>query len=151
MGDDPRPVDISGYVSCELKNISWKVLHDSSEVDGHSGSDMLGLVALAQITVYSINGELKFTAMSTVTANDLECKTTFTVNKTTQWMLGMAGEEKRLAVEHARIDAKIDPKECKVQKNFREIFRKNTINCARNYLTKKTAIAKNRTVASAGI
>ena len=103
---------------------------------------MLGIVALVLITVYLINGELKFTAVSTVRATDLKRKTTLNVNKTIQWMLGMAGEEKCLPVEHARRDAKIDPRECKVQKLQKDIQEKHN-QLLQKLLDKENSDSKN--------
>ena len=58
-GDDPRLLVVAGGVSCQLENLSSQVLHDGSQVDGRTGSDTLGVVALAQMTVNTADGELK--------------------------------------------------------------------------------------------
>ncbi|KAK2173842.1 hypothetical protein NP493_847g00048 [Ridgeia piscesae] len=49
-GDDPRLLVVAGGVSRKLENLSSQVLHDGSQVDGRTGSDTLGVVALAQMT-----------------------------------------------------------------------------------------------------
>ena len=58
-GDDPRLLVVAGGVSCQLENLSSQVLHDGGQVDGRTGSDTLGVVALAQMTVNTADGELK--------------------------------------------------------------------------------------------
>ena len=58
-GDDPRLLVVAGGVSCQLENLSSQILHDGSQVDGRTGSDALGVVAFAQMTVNTTDGELK--------------------------------------------------------------------------------------------
>ena len=58
-GDDPRLLVVTGGVSCQLENLGSQILHDGSQVDGRSGSDALGVVALAQMAVNTTDGELK--------------------------------------------------------------------------------------------
>ena len=58
-GDDPRLLVVAGGVSCKFENFSSQILHDGSQVDGRSRSDALGVVALAQMTVNTADGELK--------------------------------------------------------------------------------------------
>ena len=70
----------------------------------------------------NIGGERNFTFADRIDhhapnaiANHIECKTMFCVNKTANWMHGMASEEKIVCVGHARINAKNDARECKLQ------------------------------------
>jgi hypothetical protein len=58
-GDDPRLLVVASRVAGELENLSGEVLHDGRQVDGRSGADTLGVVALAQQTVDSADGELE--------------------------------------------------------------------------------------------
>lgn len=58
-GDDPRLLVVPGSVAGQLEDLSCEVFHDSSEVDGSSGSDTLGVVALAEETVDTSDGELE--------------------------------------------------------------------------------------------
>ena len=58
-GDDPRLLVVAGGVSCQLENLGSQILHDGSQVDGRTGSDALSIVALAQMTVNTTDGELK--------------------------------------------------------------------------------------------
>jgi hypothetical protein len=58
-GDDPRLLVVASRVTGELENLGGEVLHDGRQVDGRSGADALGVVALAQQTVDSADGELK--------------------------------------------------------------------------------------------
>ena len=58
-GDDPGLLVVTGSISCQLKNLSCEVLHDSSQVDGGSSSDPLSIVALSQVTVDPSHWELQ--------------------------------------------------------------------------------------------
>ena len=48
---------ITGGVASEFENLSCEVFEDGSEVDGSTGTDTLGVVALAEQTVDTTNGE----------------------------------------------------------------------------------------------
>ena len=58
-GDDPGLLVVTGSISCQLKDLSSQVLHDSSQVDRGSSSDPLSIVSLAEMTVDSAHWELK--------------------------------------------------------------------------------------------
>jgi hypothetical protein len=48
---------IAGSVTGQLEDLSREVLQDGSEVDGSTGTDTLGVVALAEQTVDTTDGE----------------------------------------------------------------------------------------------
>jgi hypothetical protein len=48
---------VTGGVAGQLENLSSKVLEDGGQVDGSAGTDTLGIVALAEETVNTANGE----------------------------------------------------------------------------------------------
>ena len=56
-GDDTGLLVVAGSVTGQLENLSSEVLKDSSEVDGGTGTDTLGVVALAEKTVDTTDGE----------------------------------------------------------------------------------------------
>ena len=58
-GDDPGLLVVTGSVASELKNLSSEVLHDGSEVHWGTSTYTFGIVALAEETVDTSNGELK--------------------------------------------------------------------------------------------
>jgi hypothetical protein len=58
-GDDPRLLVVARSVASQLEHLGGEVLHDGSEVDGRSGTDALGVVALAQQAVDASDGELQ--------------------------------------------------------------------------------------------
>ena len=58
-GDDSRLLVVTGGVSCQLEHLSGQVLHDGGQVHGGTGSDTLGIVSLAEMTVDPADGELK--------------------------------------------------------------------------------------------
>ena len=58
-GDDPALLVVAGSVACQLEHLGGQVLHDGRQVDGGSGTNALGVVALPQETVDSAHGELK--------------------------------------------------------------------------------------------
>ena len=58
-GDDPGLLVVTSGVSCQLKDLSCQVLHDGGQVDWGSGTDALGIVALAEMTMDTTNWELK--------------------------------------------------------------------------------------------
>lgn len=50
---------VTSSVSSELKNFGGEVLHDGSHVDGSTGSNTVGVTALAEETMDTTDGELK--------------------------------------------------------------------------------------------
>ena len=56
-GDDTGLLVVTGGVSSQLEDLSSQVLEDSSEVDGSTGTDTLSVVALAEQTVDTADGE----------------------------------------------------------------------------------------------
>ena len=58
-GDDAGLLVVARSVASQLEDLSGKVLHDGGQVDGGSGSDTLSVVALAQQTVDTADGELE--------------------------------------------------------------------------------------------
>lgn len=56
-GDDTGLLVVTGGVTSQLENLSGEVLEDSGEVDGSTGTDTLSVVALAEKTVDTTNGE----------------------------------------------------------------------------------------------
>ena len=57
--DDTRLLVVAGGVAGQLEDLSGQVLHDGGQVDGRTGTDALGVVALAQKTVDTTDGELQ--------------------------------------------------------------------------------------------
>ena len=58
-GDDPRLLVVTGSISCQLQYLSGEVLHHGCEVHGGTGTDALGIVALAKVTMDTSHGELQ--------------------------------------------------------------------------------------------
>ena len=58
-GDDPGLLVVTGSVASQLEDLSSEVLKDSSQVDGSTSTHALSIVAFAQETVDTSNGELK--------------------------------------------------------------------------------------------
>ena len=58
-GDDTGLLVVTGSVASELEDLSGEVLHDGGEVHGGTGTNAFGIVALAQQTVDTSDGELK--------------------------------------------------------------------------------------------
>lgn len=56
-GDDTGLLVVAGSVTSQLENLSSEVLEDGGEVDGSTGTDTLSVVALAEQTVDTTNGE----------------------------------------------------------------------------------------------
>jgi hypothetical protein len=56
-GDDTGLLVVTRSVASQLENLSGEVLEDSGEVDGSAGTDTLSVVALAEETVDTANGE----------------------------------------------------------------------------------------------
>lgn len=57
--DDTGLLVVASSVTGQLENFSSQVLEDGSEVDGGTSTDTLGVVALAEVTVDTTDGELK--------------------------------------------------------------------------------------------
>jgi len=58
-GDDPRLLVVASGVAGQLEDLSSQVLHDGGQVHGGTGTDALGVVALAEQTVDTTHGELE--------------------------------------------------------------------------------------------
>jgi hypothetical protein len=56
-GDDTGFLVVAGSVTGQLEDLSREVLKDGGEVDGSTGTDTLGVVALAEQTVDTTDGE----------------------------------------------------------------------------------------------
>jgi hypothetical protein len=56
-GDDTRLLVVAGGVASQLENLGRQVLKNGSKVDGRAGTDTLGVVALAEQTVDTTDGE----------------------------------------------------------------------------------------------
>jgi hypothetical protein len=56
-GDDTGLLVVAGGVASQLEDLSREVLKDGSEVDGGTGTDTLSVVALAEETVDTTDGE----------------------------------------------------------------------------------------------
>lgn len=56
-GNDTGLLVVTGGVTSQLENLSGEVLKNSGEVDGGTGTDTLGIVALAEQTVDTTNRE----------------------------------------------------------------------------------------------
>jgi hypothetical protein len=56
-GDDTGLLVVAGSVTSQLENFGGKVLKNSSEVDGSTGTNTLSVVALAEQTVDTTDGE----------------------------------------------------------------------------------------------
>ena len=60
--DDSGLLVVTGSVASQLEDLSAQVLKHSSQVDWSSGTDTLGVVAFAEKTVDTSDGELKSSA-----------------------------------------------------------------------------------------
>jgi hypothetical protein len=58
-GNDTGLLVVTGSISGQFEDFSSEVLEDGSEVDGSTGTNTLGIVALSQETVDTTNGELE--------------------------------------------------------------------------------------------
>ena len=58
-GDDSRLLVVAGSISRQLEDFSSEVFEDGSQVDWGTGTNSLGIVALAQESVNTTDGELK--------------------------------------------------------------------------------------------
>jgi hypothetical protein len=56
-GNDTGLLVVTGSVTSQLENFGSQVLQDGSQVDGSTGTDTLSVVALAEQTVDTTNGE----------------------------------------------------------------------------------------------
>ena len=58
-GNDTGLLVVTGGVASQLENLSSEVLENGGEVDGSTGTDTLSVVALAEQTVDTADGERK--------------------------------------------------------------------------------------------
>ena len=58
-GDDPRLLVVTSSIASQLEHLSCEVFHHSSQVDWGTSTNSLGIVALAEKTVDTTNGELE--------------------------------------------------------------------------------------------
>lgn len=56
-GDDTGLLVVTGGVASQLENLGSEVLEDGGQVDGGTGTDTLSVVALAEQTVDTTDGE----------------------------------------------------------------------------------------------
>lgn len=56
-GDDTCLLVVTGGVASQLEDLGSEVLEDGGQVDGSTGTDTLGVVALAEKTVDTADGE----------------------------------------------------------------------------------------------
>ena len=56
-GNDTGLLVVTGGVASQLENLGSEVLKDGGEVDGSTGTDTLSVVALAEQTVDTADGE----------------------------------------------------------------------------------------------
>lgn len=56
-GNDTGLLVVTGGVTSQLENLSSEVLENGGQVDGGTGTDTLSVVALAEQTVDTTNGE----------------------------------------------------------------------------------------------
>ena len=57
--DDPSLLVVTSSIASQLENLSSQVLHDGSQVDWGTSTYSLGIVALAEKTVDTTDGELE--------------------------------------------------------------------------------------------
>lgn len=72
-GNDTGLLVVTGGVTSQFENFSSEILEDSSQVDGSTGTDTLGVVALAEQTVDTTNGEGQTGLGGTAIVLRLEC------------------------------------------------------------------------------
>ena len=68
-GDDTGLLVVTGGVASQLENLSSEVLENGGEVDGSTGTDTLSVVALAEQTVDTADGERQ-TSLGGTTGED---------------------------------------------------------------------------------
>ena len=68
-GDDTGLLVVASGVASKLEDFGSQVLKDGSEVDGSAGTDTLSVVALAEETVDTANGECE-TSLGRAAKND---------------------------------------------------------------------------------
>lgn len=73
-GNDTGLLVVTGGVSSQLENLSSEVLENSSEVNGSTGTDTLGVVTLAEQTVDTANGEGQTSLGGTTSDVDVSMK-----------------------------------------------------------------------------
>lgn len=67
--DDTGLLVVAGGIASQLENLSSEVLEDGSQVDGSTSTDTLGIVALAEETVNTADGERQ-TSLGGTAADD---------------------------------------------------------------------------------
>jgi hypothetical protein len=78
--DDTGLLVVASGVASKLEDLSCQVLENSGEVDGSASTDTLGVVALAEETVDTTNGERKTGLGRTAERNDVSMR---------RWMFGV--------------------------------------------------------------
>lgn len=72
--DDTGLLVVTGGVASQLEDFGSEILEHGSEVDGSAGTDTLGVVALAEETVHTTNGERE-TSLGRTPERDSQKKT----------------------------------------------------------------------------
>lgn len=72
-GDDTGLLVVTSGVASQLKNFGSEVLEDGSQVDGGTGTNTLGVVALAEKTVDTTNRECQTGLGGTTTREYVSC------------------------------------------------------------------------------
>ena len=78
--DDTGLLVVARGVASKLEDLSSQVLENSGEVDGSAGTDTLGVVALAEETVDTTNGERETSLGRAAKRNDVSMR---------RWMFGV--------------------------------------------------------------
>ena len=98
-GDDPRLLVVTGGVSCQLENLGGEVFHDGGQVNWSAGTDALTIVALAEQTVDTANGELKSGTARAGLALSLRLAS-FTTSRHVCRVLARVNTTRRMAKNH---------------------------------------------------
>jgi hypothetical protein len=73
-GDDTGLLVVASSVASKLEDFGSQVLEDGSEVDGSAGTDTLSVVALAEETVDTANGERETSLGRTAKSDDVSLR-----------------------------------------------------------------------------
>jgi hypothetical protein len=73
-GDDTGLLVVASSVASKLEDFGSQVLEDGSEVDGSAGTDTLSVVALAEETVDTTNGERETSLGRTAKSDDVSLR-----------------------------------------------------------------------------
>jgi hypothetical protein len=73
-GDDTGLLVVARGVASKLEDFGSQVLEDGSEVDGSAGTDTLSVVALAEETVDTANGERETSLGRTAKSDDVSLR-----------------------------------------------------------------------------